>query len=122
MTINLKRETESLSKVAQNNSLMMNYIKAKTDNTQKNNKCSLRGERDETVNHKINKCRKLAQKEYNTRYDWVGKMIYWELYKILIWPCLQMLYAKPKIFFLKLSVSFLAMSRSSCVRFRLFFA
>ena len=38
-------------------------------------------DRDETINHIISKCRKLTQKEYNTRYDWMGKMIYWEMCK-----------------------------------------
>ena len=28
-------------------------------------------------------CRKLAQKEYKTRYDWMGKVIHWELCKKL---------------------------------------
>ena len=31
----------------------------------------------------LSKCSKLAQKEYKTRYDWVGKVIHWELYKKL---------------------------------------
>ena len=34
----------------------------------------------ETVNL-INKCIQLALKEYNTRHDWVGKVIHWELCK-----------------------------------------
>ena len=29
-----------------------------------------------TINHIINECSKLAQKEYETRHDWVGKVIY----------------------------------------------
>ena len=29
----------------------------------------------------ISECSKLAQKEYKTRYDWVGKMIHWEMCK-----------------------------------------
>ena len=32
----------------------------------------------------IIKCCELEQKEYMTRHDWVGKVIYWELCKILI--------------------------------------
>ena len=27
----------------------------------------------------ISECSKLAQKEYKTKHDWVGKMIHWEL-------------------------------------------
>ena len=37
---------------------------------------------DETVNH-ISEYHKMAQKEYKSRPDWVGKVIHWELYKWL---------------------------------------
>ena len=60
---------------AQNNAIRTNYIKVKIDN----NKCMLCRDRDEKVNH-INKCRKLAQKEYKCRYDWLGMVIHRELY------------------------------------------
>ena len=33
------------------------------------------------INHMIIECSKLAQKEYKTRYDRVGEVIHWELYK-----------------------------------------
>ena len=39
-------------------------------------------ERDETIYH-ISECNKLAQKEYKTRHDIVGKVIHWELCKRL---------------------------------------
>ena len=39
--------------------------------------------RDETINHIISEWSKLAQKEYKTRHDWVGKVIYCELCKKL---------------------------------------
>ena len=35
------------------------------------------GDRDKTINHIINECSKLEQKEYKTRHDWVGNVIYW---------------------------------------------
>ena len=38
---------------------------------------------DETINHIINECSKLAQKEYKTIHDWVKKVIHWELCKKL---------------------------------------
>ena len=44
--------------------------------------CRICGDRDETVNH-ISGCYKLRQKEYKNRYDWVGKVIHWELCKKL---------------------------------------
>ena len=37
--------------------------------------------RDETINHIISECSKLALKEYKTRHNWVGKVIHWELCK-----------------------------------------
>ena len=36
---------------------------------------------DETINHIISECSKLAQKEYKARHDWVGKVIHWEMCK-----------------------------------------
>ena len=78
---NLKREVEFLQLAAQNNAIRTNYIKARIDKTQQNCKCRLCGDSDETINHIINECNKLAQKEYKTRHDWVGKVIHWELCK-----------------------------------------
>ena len=37
--------------------------------------------RDETINRVISECSKLAQKEYKTRHNWVGKVIHWEMCK-----------------------------------------
>ena len=64
-----KRETESLLIAAQNNAIRTDDIKAIIDKTQQNSKCRLCGDRDETINHLINQCSKLAQKEYKTRHD-----------------------------------------------------
>ena len=58
--INLKRETESLLIAAHNNVLWTNYIKVRIDKTQQNSKCGLCGDRDETINHIISECSKLA--------------------------------------------------------------
>ena len=41
------------------------------------------GDRYETVNVVISKQSKLAQNEYKARYDWVEKVIHWELCKRL---------------------------------------
>ena len=72
---NFKRVTEFLLIAAQNNAIRTNYIKARTDKTQQNSKCRLFGNRDETINHIISECSKLAQ-VYETRHDWVGKVIH----------------------------------------------
>ena len=65
--------------------LIVDYVSAcfclymYTRSIQQNSKCWLCGDKDETINHIISECGKLAQKEYTTRHDWVGKVIHWEL-------------------------------------------
>ena len=78
---NLKKETESLLIAAQDNAIRTNHIKARIDKTQQNSKCRLCSNRNETINHIISECSNLAQKEYKTRPDWVGKVIHWEMCK-----------------------------------------
>ena len=80
---NFKRETTSHLIAAQNNDTGTNYIKARIDKAQQNSQCRLCRKRDETINQIISERSKLAQKEYKTRYDWVGKVIHWELCKKL---------------------------------------
>ena len=57
---NFKRETESLLIAAKNNAVRTNHIKARIDKMQQNSKCMLFGDRDETINHIISECSKLA--------------------------------------------------------------
>ena len=76
---NFLRETESLQIAAQNNVIRTNHIKARIDKMQQ--KCRICGDRDETINLIISECSKLAQKEYKTRHDWMGKVIHWEMCK-----------------------------------------
>ena len=78
---NSRREREFFLIAAQNNAVKTHHIKARIDKTQQNSKCRLCGDRDETINHIISECSKLAQKEYKTRHDWVGKVIHWEMCK-----------------------------------------
>ena len=78
---NFKRETESLLMAAQKIPIRTNYIKGRIDKTQQNSKRKLCGDKDETINHIISECSKLAQKEYKTRHDWVGKVIHREMCK-----------------------------------------
>ena len=77
----LKREMESLLIAAQDNAMRTYHIKARIDKTQQNSKCRLCSDRDETINHIISECSKLAQREYRARHDWVGKVIHWEMCK-----------------------------------------
>ena len=76
-----KRQTESLLIAAQNNAIRTNHIEARIDKTQQKSKFRLRGDKDETINHIINECSKLAPKEYKTRHDWKGKGIHWKMCK-----------------------------------------
>ena len=78
---NLKRVMESLLIATQDNAKRTNHIKARIDKTQQNSKCRLCSDRDETINHIISECSKLAQKEYKARHDWVGKVIHWEMWR-----------------------------------------
>ena len=78
---NLKRKTDSLLIAARNNAIKTNQIKVRIDKTQQNSECRLCGDRDETINHIISECSKLAKNEYKTKHDWVGKVIHWELCK-----------------------------------------
>ena len=57
--------------------MVLTYAKTKIDKTQKNRKCRLYGDWDETINHKINEC----GKEYKTRLSRMGKVINTEFYK-----------------------------------------
>ena len=57
--------------------------KKKKKKTQQKSKCRLCGDRDETANPIISEYSKLAQREYKTRHNWMGKVINWELCKKL---------------------------------------
>ena len=75
----IKRGTQSMMMAAHKEAIRTNSIKAKIDKTQEESKCRMCGQVDETVNHIISECSKLAQKEYKRRHDWVGKRIHWEV-------------------------------------------
>ena len=75
----IKRETESLITAAQEQAIRTNVIKAKIDKTQEESKCKMCGRVDETVNHVLSECSKMAQTEYKRRHDWVGNRIHWNV-------------------------------------------
>ena len=81
---------------AQNSAISTNHIKVRINKTQQNSKCRLCGGRDETINHIISECSKLAKKEYKARHDWVGKVIHREMCKKLKFNhAKKMVYAQP---------------------------
>ena len=76
---NLKRETESLIVVAQNQSVRTNLVKAKIAKSQGDSLCRVCRKVDESIDHIVSSCSKFAQKEYKRRYDNLGKIVRWKL-------------------------------------------
>ena len=74
----LKKETESLTVSAQNQSIRTNLVKAKIHKTQKYTLCRLCKKADESIDHVVSSCSKLAQKEYKRRHDNLGKIVHWK--------------------------------------------
>ena len=75
----LKVQTEATICAAQEQALRTNYTKNKIDKTSENPLCRMCGEREETVQHIICECKKLAQCEYKRRYDIVAKLFLLEI-------------------------------------------
>ena len=65
----LKREAESLIVAAQNQSIRTNLVKAKIDKSQGDLLCRVCRKVDESIDHIVSGCSKLAQKEYMRRHD-----------------------------------------------------
>ena len=75
----MKRETESLIVAPQNQSIRTNLVKAKTDKSQGDSLCRVCRKVDESIDHIVSGCSKLAQKEYKKRHDNLGKIVHWKL-------------------------------------------
>ena len=56
---------------------------ARIDKSQQNSRYRLCGNRGEMINYIISECSKLAQKEYKTKHNWLGKEVHLELWKKL---------------------------------------
>ena len=69
----LKRETESLIVAAKNQSIRTNLVKTKIDKSQSDSLCRVCRKVDESIDHVVSGCSKLAQKEYKRRHDNLGK-------------------------------------------------
>ena len=74
----MKRETESLVVAAQNQSIITNLVKAKTDKSHGDSLCRV-CRKVESIDHIVSGCSKLAQKEYKRRHDNLGKIVHWKL-------------------------------------------
>ena len=71
----LKRERESLIVAAQNQSIRTNLVKAKIDKSHGDSLCRVCRNVDESIDHIVSGCSKLAQKEYKRRDDNVEKIV-----------------------------------------------
>jgi len=77
----LKKETEGFILAAQDQALRTNAIKARIDNTTEDSKCRLCKEKEETVDHLVSTCSKIAQTDYKERHNKVASMLHWNLCK-----------------------------------------
>ena len=75
----LERETESLIVAAPNQSIRTNLVKAKIHKSQGDSLCRVCRKVDESIDHIVSGCSKLAQKEYKRRHDNLGKIVHWKL-------------------------------------------
>ena len=74
----MKRETGSLIVAAQNQSIRTNIVKAKIDKSQGDSLCRVCRKVDESKDHIVSGCSKLALKEYKRRHDNLGKIVHWK--------------------------------------------
>ena len=75
----LKRDTESLIYATQEQALRAIVIQGMIDKSLDQTECGICSRTDETINHIVSECPKLAQREYKRRHDWVGRRIHWEI-------------------------------------------
>ena len=75
----MKRETESLIVAAQNQSIRTNLLKARLTQAREILLCRVCRKVDESIDHIVSGCGKLAQKEYSRRHDNLGKIVHWKL-------------------------------------------
>ena len=66
---------------AQDQALRTNAIKCKIDKTSEDSMCRLCKEREETVDHLVSSCSKIAQTDYKERHNKVATMLHWNLCK-----------------------------------------
>ena len=75
----LKKATESLILVAQNQNIRTNLVKARIDKSQGDSLCRVCRKVDESIDHIVRSCSKLTQKESKRKHDNLGKIVHWKL-------------------------------------------
>ena len=63
---------------AQNQNIRTNLVKANIDKSQGYSLCRMCREVDESLDHIVSGCIKLAQKEYKRRHDKPEKIVHWK--------------------------------------------
>ena len=64
---------------AQNQGIRTNLVKARIDKSQGNSLSRVCRKVDESIDHIVSGCSKLAQKEYKSRHDNLGKIVHGKL-------------------------------------------
>ena len=75
----LKKETEGFIMAAQDQAIRTNAIKARIDKTSSDSKCRFCKVKEETIDHLVSICSKIAQSDYKERHDKVASMLHWNL-------------------------------------------
>ncbi|XP_062819964.1 uncharacterized protein LOC134294068 [Anolis carolinensis] len=75
----LKKETEGLILAAQEQDIRTKAIQAKIEKSADDQKCRLCKETDETIDHILSCCKKIAQTDSKQRHNYVAQMIHWNL-------------------------------------------
>ena len=70
----VKKETEGFIMAAQDQALRTNAVKTKIDKTANDSKYRLCKKKEETVDHLITACSKIAQTDYKERHNKVASM------------------------------------------------
>ena len=64
---------------AQHQSIRTNLVKAKIDKSQGDSLCRVCRKVNESIDHIVSGCGKLAQKDYKRRHDNLRKIVHWKL-------------------------------------------
>ena len=63
----------------QNQSIRTNLVKEKIERSQGDSPCRVRRKLDESIDHIVSGCSKLAQKKYKKRHGNLEKIVHWKL-------------------------------------------
>lgn len=74
----LKKETEDIILVSQEQALPTNCMKVKIHHVRKNGGCNVCSDKDETTGHLISICSKISQAEFKQSYDQAATIFHWK--------------------------------------------